>query len=61
MSDLNLFDDFPSTTQQDWQALVEKGLKGAGFDNLIKTNQDALTRGPLSTASERPDSIAAHY
>jgi len=57
MSDLNLFDDFPSTTQQDWQALVEKGLKGAGFDNLIKTNQDALTRGPLSTRNNLPDTI----
>ncbi len=59
MSKLTLADNFPPSRHEDWQTLVEKGLKGANFDSLIKTTDDNLPRGPLSTAAHRPDTIAA--
>jgi len=59
MLKLRLTDDFPATSEADWQALVEKGLRGADFDSLTRTTEDRLIRGPLSTAVNLPDNIAA--
>ncbi|MEP1231009.1 MAG: methylmalonyl-CoA mutase family protein [Litorimonas sp.] len=58
MSKLDLFNNFPNVNRQDWQSLVEKGLKGAAIESLIKTTDDALTRGPLFTQDDRPDAVA---
>ena len=38
---------------------MEKGLRGADFESLTRLTDDNLTRGPLSTAYDRPDDIAA--
>lgn len=59
MSDLKLTENFPATSEAEWQALVEKGLRGADFDSLTRLTEDGLERGPLSTAADRPDNIAA--
>lgn len=59
MSKLRLTEDFPATTEADWQTLVEKGLRGADFDSLTRKTDDGLIRGPLSTAAQRPNDIAA--
>lgn len=58
MSKLRLTHDFPSASKTDWQALVEKGLRGAEFESLTRKTEDGITRGPLSTAAEIPDIIA---
>jgi len=59
MSDLKLTQKFPATSEADWQALVEKGLRGADFDSLTRETEDGLVRGPLSTNAEMPSDIAA--
>jgi len=59
MSKLRLTDDFPASSQDDWQALVENGLRGADFESLTSTTEDGLERGPLSTAADLAESIAA--
>ena len=58
MSKLSLTHDFPATSEADWKALVEKGLRGAAFETLNRIAEDGLERGPLSMAAERPDDIA---
>lgn len=60
MSDLNLTHDFPKSSEADWQALVEKGLRGAEFDSLTRKTDDGISRGPLSTSSESPDCFGAY-
>lgn len=60
MSELNLTHDFPKSSEEDWQTLVEKGLRGADFEGLERLTEDGLVRGPLSTAIERPKNIVAH-
>jgi len=59
MSKLNLADDLPQAARKDWQALVEKGLRGADFDSLLQQSEDGLPRGPLSTADDLPQNLAA--
>ncbi|MEP3892167.1 MAG: methylmalonyl-CoA mutase family protein [Hellea sp.] len=59
MPDLRLAPDFPATSEAQWQALVEKGLRGADFESLTRLTEDGLKRGPLSTATDLPDNIAA--
>ncbi|WP_026940797.1 methylmalonyl-CoA mutase family protein [Hellea balneolensis] len=59
MSNFELTDNFPSSSQESWQALVEKGLRGADLDSLMRITDDGLARGPLSTLNERPQDIAA--
>ncbi|WP_427452691.1 methylmalonyl-CoA mutase family protein [Litorimonas sp. WD9-15] len=59
MSDLNLANDFPPSTDEAWQALVEKGLRGSDFATLIKSTEDGLPRGPLMTADDLPEGLAA--
>ena len=58
MSKLELTHDFPTSSESDWQALVEKGLRGASLESLTRTTDDGLIRGPLSNAKNRPDNIA---
>ncbi len=58
MSKLSLTHDFPITSEADWKALVEKGLRGTAFESLNRTTEDGLERGPLSTAAERPNDVA---
>lgn len=59
MSELNLTHDFPKSSEADWQALVEKGLRGADLNSLSRKTEDGLVRGPLSTTIDRPKDIAA--
>ena len=59
MSKLSLTHDFPITSEADWQALVEKGLRGAKFESLNRKTDDNIARGPLSTANDAPKTIAA--
>ncbi len=40
-----------------WRALVDKGLRGAGFDEaLVRRTADGIARGPLRTAADDPAS-----
>jgi len=55
MSKLRLTDDFPVSTEADWQALVEKGLQSAEFESLTRQTDDNLVRGPLSTSNDLPE------
>lgn len=59
MTNLRLTDNFPAISQDDWQVLVEKGLRGDSFESLIRYTDDGLPRGPLSSASDRLDDIKA--
>ena len=59
MSKLSLNHDFPTSSEEDWQALVEKGLRGAEFESLTRNTDDDLERGPLSTSNDLPANIAA--
>ena len=59
MPDLNLTDAFPDYDQDAWQALAEKGLRDADFSSLVKKTDDNIPRGPLATAADLPNSIAA--
>ncbi len=58
MSDLKLTQNFPETSHEDWQALVEKGLRRVEFETLLKPTDDGMIRGPLSSAAELPKDIA---
>ena len=58
MSNLKLAQNFPKASQEDWRAVVEKGLRGADFEILLKPTDDGLIRGPLSGAAELPKNIA---
>jgi len=58
MSDLKLATDFPDAGQTDWMTLVEKGLRGAEFESLLKITDDGLVRGPLTVADDHPNAIA---
>ena len=59
MSDLKLTQGFPATSEAQWQALVEQGLRGADFESLARLTEDGLERGPLSTAADLPENLAA--
>lgn len=59
MSDLNTKTDFPPTSTEDWCALVDKGLRGAAFDTLIRRTEDNIVRGPLLCEDDLPPSLAA--
>jgi len=59
MTKLTLANDFPAASYEDWQALVEKGLRGADFDSLIQQSEDGFIRGPLSSADDLRQNIAA--
>lgn len=59
MSNIELSENFIVTTMADWQGLVEKGLRGADFDSLIKRADDGFVRGPLSTATDLPQNFEA--
>lgn len=58
MSELELQDNFPEWTRDDWRLLAEKGLRGAEFQTLISQTEDGLTRGPLFDVMDRPDQHA---
>ena len=57
MSELNLKSDFPSASEEDWRALVEKGLRGTAFETLNRKTDDGIHRGPLSTLEDLPKNI----
>jgi len=59
MSKLKLNHDFPTASETDWRALVDKGLRGAGIESLLRITDDGLVRGPLSTESSLAEPIAA--
>jgi methylmalonyl-CoA mutase len=50
MADSNLFSEFPSHSESDWQAKIEKDLKGKAFSDLLKTDANGNTIRPLYTA-----------
>ena len=58
MPDLKLTQNFSKVTETDWLALVEKGLRGAKYETLLKPTDDGLIRGPLSKANDAPQDIA---
>lgn len=58
MPELKLTQNFQKASQEDWQALVEKGLRGAEFKTLLKPTEDGVIRGPLSVAVDLPKDIA---
>lgn len=56
MSDsLNLTQNFPEKTQDDWMAFVSSLLKGKDFDTLIALSEDGISKGPLWTAEDLPE------
>ncbi len=57
-SKLELTKAFPLAGEEDWRALVEKGLRGAEFESLLKSTDDGLIRGPFSGKTHRPENIA---
>jgi methylmalonyl-CoA mutase len=55
MSTINFVEDFPSPTQDEWRAEVDKALKGAPFDKkmLIRT-YEGITLRPIYTRKDWP-------
>ncbi|WP_371398059.1 methylmalonyl-CoA mutase family protein [Fretibacter rubidus] len=58
MIDIKTESQFPSITRDDWEALVENGLKSGKLRDLMRKTEDGIIRGPLSTLGDRPDNIA---
>lgn len=52
MTELPLAAEFPTPVRADWEALVDKVLKGAPFRRLVHTGFDGLETQPLSTADD---------
>jgi len=50
MADSNLFSEFPAHSESDWQAKIEKDLKGKAFSDLLKTDANGNSIRPLYTA-----------
>ncbi len=50
MAESNLFSEFPSHSESDWQAKIEKDLKGKAFSDLLKTDANGNTIRPIYTA-----------
>jgi methylmalonyl-CoA mutase len=55
---LSLAEGFPPATRADWQALVERTLKGAGADSLAIRGPDGLEIEPLYEPSLGPQGFA---
>ncbi len=46
---------FAAHSLKDWQALADKGLRGAAFaETLVRRTADGIARGPLRTAADDP-------
>ena len=58
MLDLQFTQNFAEKSKADWDALVQKGLRGADFETLLKITDDNIVRGPLSTSEDLPKNIA---
>lgn len=41
-----------------WEALVERGLRGGRLSDLVKHTEDGIIRGPLRLAADRPEDIS---
>lgn len=54
---LHLSDKFPVHSADDWAALVHTFLKGRPFETLIHETLEGIEKGPLRSASHRPDTI----
>lgn len=59
MTDLSLTKKFETLSREAWREQVEKGLKGAEFDTLIRRTDDDLTRGPFFSEEDRPENTAS--
>jgi len=59
MSDLTIQTDFLDRSQQDWLALVDKGLRGTPYETLVRQTEDGIIRGPLSCADDLPPALAS--
>ena len=59
MTDLPLKTDFPSGSQDEWEQLVLKGLRGAGLESLLRTTDDGLDRKILSRQGDLPAALAS--
>jgi methylmalonyl-CoA mutase len=53
---LRLAEDFQPAGRDDWLALVEKTLQGAGVETLVGRTSDGLPVQPLYTAADAPPS-----
>ncbi|MEW6364308.1 MAG: methylmalonyl-CoA mutase family protein [Acidobacteriota bacterium] len=52
---LNIADDFPAVTREDWMTLVQKSLRGAPFEKKLVTRlYEGVDVQPLYTASDWP-------
>lgn len=58
MSDLTIKTAFSETSSEAWGALVEKGLRGATSEYLVRKTEDGISRGPLKSAQDLPPSLA---
>lgn len=58
MSDLSINNDFETLSREDWMTRVQKGLKGAEFESLVKRTDDDLVRGPFFSDQDRPKETA---
>jgi methylmalonyl-CoA mutase len=53
MSTINFVEDFPSPTQDEWRAEVDKALKGAPFDKKMLTKTyEGITLRPIYTRND---------
>jgi methylmalonyl-CoA mutase len=52
--DASLTADFPTATEADWRALVDKTLGDKPFESLEKTTAEGLAIAPLYAPAERP-------
>lgn len=59
MRDLTLKTDFTSASSEDWKQLVTKGLRGAGFETLLRQTEDGFERNILARRENLPASLAA--
>lgn len=51
--------EFDAADPARWRAMVEKGLKGRSFEELVSTTADGLSIKPLYTAADAGDVLAA--
>ena len=55
MKNERLFTDFPSFSEEDWKAQIEKDLKGKPYKDLIKENVLGSTTEPVYTTAKTLD------
>ena len=57
MTDIALTNKFETPSRDEWAEQVKKGLKGAGFESLLRQTDDDLERGPFFSAEDLPANV----